>query len=89
MQGYEFKAVVEGQSPFRQKAVTVDKTCKKWPSLVRDVDALVLFANGFGVLQLLSDTGMCQMWRRVPRGRDYMAASIEILEDLYALAGCK
>lgn len=90
--GFEFKAVVEERSPFRQKQVMIRKTCGGWPMLARDIDALVLFANGFEDLirPRKDDTkDLCNLWRSVPKWKDYLATSINTVKDLYDVAGSR
>ncbi|KAF2878055.1 hypothetical protein BDV95DRAFT_663285 [Massariosphaeria phaeospora] len=90
--GFEFKAVVEERSPFRQKQVVVRKTCGGWPMLARDIDALVLFANGFEDLirPRKDDTKvLCNLWRSVPKWKDYLASGISTIKDLYDVAGSR
>lgn len=92
IQGYEFKAVVQERSPFRRKQQALDKTCGGWPTLVRDIDALVLFANGFGDLMLplpAPHPMICHSWQTVPKARDFMAARVSILKELYDVAGSR
>ncbi|OJD39051.1 pfs domain protein [Diplodia corticola] len=103
--GFEFKAVVEERSPFRLKSRPIEKTSGGWPALVKDIDALVLFANGFEDLILplttatttagsatLSTTRschpLCHRYRTVPKGLDYLAATVSALIDLYDVTGC-
>lgn len=91
IRGFEFNAVVEDRSPIREKEAEIQKTCGGWPALVRDIDALVLFANGFeDIIRPLRDKrdSLCHPWRAVPKGKDYMATSVKILEDMYKVAGC-
>jgi hypothetical protein len=90
--GFEFKAVVEERSPFRQKQASLEKTNGGWPQLVRDIDALVLLANGFEDLILPADQGntsVCRQWKRVPKEKDYLATSTKMLKELYEVAGCR
>ncbi|KAI0445764.1 hypothetical protein F4803DRAFT_107245 [Xylaria telfairii] len=89
--GYEYKAVVEDWSPMPLKELEVRKTCGGWPRLVRDVNALVLLANGFGdLIRPIGDqTGLCHQWKTLPRGKDYMAVPVKVLLGLYSLAGCR
>jgi hypothetical protein len=90
--GYEFKAVVEERSPFRQKQTLLQKTNGGWPQLICDIDALVLFADGFEDLVLPTDQGtpgLCRRWQRVPKGQDYLCTSTRMLKELYDVAGCR
>ncbi|KAF2794843.1 hypothetical protein K505DRAFT_241282, partial [Melanomma pulvis-pyrius CBS 109.77] len=92
LSGFEFKAVVEERSPFRQKQTILGKTNGGWLQLVRDIDALVLLADGFGDIILPADqgnTGLCRLWQRVPMGQDYLATSTKKLKELYDVAGCR
>jgi len=92
LQGFEFRAIVEERSSSRRKQTMVRKTSGGWPALVRDIDALVLFANGFGqILRPVLDesTRLCHRWKSVPEGKDYLATTIEVMKDLYNVAGCR
>jgi hypothetical protein len=93
IQGYEFKAVVEERSPFRRKQKSIDKTNGGWPTLIRDIDALVLFANGYqDVIRPLTPNNhqsLCCLWKSVPKWKDYLTTSVRTLKDLYDVAGCR
>ena len=91
LQGFEFEAIVEERSPMHCKRQNVRSSSGGWTSLIKDIDALVLFGAGFGDL-LQPDNeieGLCRRWLTVPRGKDYLAAPIGMLENLYAAAGCR
>ncbi|KAF7513369.1 hypothetical protein GJ744_009790 [Endocarpon pusillum] len=91
--GFEFKAVVEERSPFRRKQKTIGKTSGGWPALIRDIDALVLFAKCYeDIIRPQTNNNnqsLCSLWRTVPKGKDYLAASVKTLKDLYDVAGCR
>jgi len=90
--GFEFKAITDQISPFRLKLATIRNTSGGWPVLQRDIDALVLFANGYeDVIQPLMDQnkGLCHKWGSVPKGKDYLATSVKTLKRLYDVAGCR
>ncbi|KAF2972247.1 hypothetical protein GQX73_g1229 [Xylaria multiplex] len=91
LQGYEFKAIVESRSPLKTKQCVIEKTSGGWASLVRDIDALVLFADGFEDLirPVQGIQGLCHMWKTVPKHKDYLATTVEMLNDLYDVAGCR
>jgi hypothetical protein len=92
LQGYEYKAVVEDRSPFTLKEQELCKTSGGWPLLVRDVNALVLFADGFGEVILPTEyakSNLCRLWHSVPSNSDYLATTSKVLKDLYSVAGCR
>jgi hypothetical protein len=92
LRGYEYNAVVEDRSPFIMKEQELNKTSGGWPLLVRDINALVLFADGFGELIVPSESAkstLCRLWHSVPSNMDYMATTSRVLKDLYDVAGCR
>ncbi|KAJ8122133.1 hypothetical protein ONZ43_g1593 [Nemania bipapillata] len=87
---YEYKAIVEDWSPMPLKELGIRKTCGGWPKLVRDVNALVLLANGFGdLIRPIGNQSLCHQWKALPRELDYMAVPVNVLLSLYSLAGCR
>jgi hypothetical protein len=92
LQGYEYNAVIEDRSPFILKEQELSKTSGGWPSLVRDINALVLFADGFGEVILPTESAkskLCRSWHSMPSSMDYMATTSKVLKDLYNVAGCR
>lgn len=92
LRGYELKAIVEERSPFVMKEQELLKTNGGWPKLVRDINALVLFADELGEVLLPADerqVRLCSLWRRVPSNCDYLATTSKILVDLYNVSGCR
>lgn len=89
--GYEYMAVVEDRSPMPLKELEISKTCGGWPKLVRDVNALVLLASGFGdLIRPIDNQGvLCHQWKTLPRDKDYMAVPVDLVLGLYSLAGCR
>jgi hypothetical protein len=62
-----------------------------WSDLMTDVNAIVLFADGFGdVIRPGGElAGLCSCWRELPSGRDYLAANISILNTLQQRMGAR
>ena len=93
VRGYEFIALVEEASPFRQKEAFIKKTSAGWTTLASDTDALVLFASGFkDVLRpdpLMYPSRLCPMWRTLPKDEDYLAVGIPLLLRFYDQAGSR
>jgi len=92
LNGFEFNAVVEQHSPFRQKQSKLSNTNGGWPMLTKDIDALVLLANGFEDIIVpaaaAENKDLCRSWQRVPKEKDFLATSIPMLKRLYRRAGC-
>lgn len=88
--GWEFMSLVQDKN-HRRKEVTIAKSSGGWVDLVNDIDALVLFATGFGeIIRPVSDLGrLCHQWRSLPKGKDYLAAGVPLLELLYSEAGSR
>lgn len=88
--GWEFMSLVDEKN-YRRKEVNIAKSSGGWVDLINDIDALVLFATGFGeVIRPLRGLGrLCHHWRSLPKNQDYLAAGIPILELLYSEAGSR
>lgn len=89
--GYEFMAITEELSPYHRKQCTISKTSGGWTSLVEDCDALVLFASGFEdlICPAKDILGLCHKYGTMPKEKDYLATKVELLLDLYHVAGCR
>lgn len=91
LKGFEFNGVVEQHSPFRQKQIKLANSNGGWPLLTREIDALVLLANGFEDIIVpaaaAEDRILCRSWQRVPREKDYLATTTTMLKTLYERAG--
>ena len=87
LQGWEYMALVEGRN-FRLKEKAIMKS-NGWLQLVKDINAVILFANGFG--DVITPGGasrqVCQKWIRLPKEKDYMATTVPMLESLFREAG--
>jgi hypothetical protein len=92
LRGWEFMDLVYDRSPFRLKETYIEKSSGSWTNLARDIDAIVLFGSGFEDIIKPSEqstTGLCHAWKSVPRGKDYMTASVPMMNWLYTVAGSK
>jgi hypothetical protein len=92
LRGWEFMDLVDERSPIRQKDTYLMRSCGDWVNLVRDINAVVLFASGFeDIIQpdQGSITGLCHKWKRVPKVMDYLTASVPMLNTLYEKAGSR
>ena len=89
--GWEFRALVEDKSSFRQKEQALNKTNGGWVDLVDDTDTIVLFGNGFGevIKPVCCSSDLCSAWKVLPKGKDYLAVGCPMLETLYNEAGSR
>ncbi|RYN54274.1 hypothetical protein AA0118_g9253 [Alternaria tenuissima] len=90
--GFEFKAIVHQDAPYKLKKTNISRNHGGWSKLIEDIDALVLFANGFGDVILPageSNRDLCHKWRRVPHGQNYLATTTDMLQRLFDKAGCR
>ena len=87
--GWELMGVAEEQRHLKHKAQVLEKTAGGWHNLVKDIDAVVLFASGLGniIRPKSKSAGLCRKWRSLPTGKDYLAVCVPMLETFYAKAG--
>ena len=87
--GWELMGVVEEERHLKHKAQVLEKTAGRWYDLVKDVDAVVLFASGLGdIIRPRSESAeLCRKWRSLPKEKDYLAVCVPMLETFYAKAG--
>jgi hypothetical protein len=90
--GYEFKAIVQERGDYTLMEKRLSRNHGGWPLLVRDINALILLADGFGDLILPADehkSQLCNVWQRLPSGCDYLATTCNVLTDMYDVAGSR
>ena len=87
--GWELMDVAEEERHLKHKAQVLEKTAGRWYDLVKDVDAVVLFASGLGdIIRPRSESAeLCRKWRSLPKEKDYLAVCVSMLENFYAKAG--
>jgi len=88
IQGWEFMGLVDQKSPLQRKEAAIEDSSGGWQNLIHDVNAIVLFAQGFGeLIRPISSPGLCPRWRSLPKGKDYMASGVPLLKRLCEEAG--
>ncbi|PQE07314.1 pfs domain protein [Rutstroemia sp. NJR-2017a WRK4] len=90
LRGWEFMDVVTERSPIRLKEARIQKSHGGWIDLAQDLNAVVFFASGFeDLIKPAKESGLCHVWRRVPKDKDYLTASVSMLNTLYEEAGSR
>ena len=90
LHGWEYMSLVHEKN-YRRKEATIAKSSGGWVDLIKDVNALVLFATGLDeiIRPVTNLSKLCAPWRSLPKGKDYLAAGVPILELLYSEAGSR
>ena len=88
LHGWEYMSLVNERN-YKRKEANVAKSNGGWVDLFNDIDALVLFATGFDdIIKPVSNlSNLCRHWMTLPKGKDYLAIGVPILEMLYTEAG--
>jgi hypothetical protein len=88
LRGWEFMDVVEERSPIRLKETDIQGSNGGWIDLARDLNSVVLFGTGFeDLIRPAEGQELCHLWQRVPINKDYLTASVSMLNTLYEEAG--
>ena len=88
--GWEYMSLVHEKN-YRRKEATIAKSSGGWADLINDIDCLVLFATGLHeVIKPVSDlSNLCHAWRTLPKGKDFLAAGVPMMELLFSEAGSR
>jgi hypothetical protein len=92
LHGWEFMDIVDEVSPLRLKETPIKKTCGGWVDLATDINAIVLFASGFGDIIKPAECslkGLCHMWRAVPKEKDYLTVGATTINKLFEQSGSR
>ncbi|KAF3049244.1 hypothetical protein E8E11_008596 [Didymella keratinophila] len=83
LEGFDFMDVAASEDPLRTRSYKLQSSGKAWVDFAREIQAITLFGTGFGELLMpSSSTAMCASWREVPKGFDYLAASVSDLAEI-------
>lgn len=82
--GFDIRDIIDPCSAIRARIKHVDSWGHGWVDLITSIGTTTIFGRGFG--DLVSPTepdAQCSEWKYVPKGKDYMAASVSTLQTLY------
>jgi hypothetical protein len=83
LEGFDFCDIAYENGPIRAKATTLQSSGKGWVDMARAIDSITIFGTGFGELLLPSeDATLCAPWKTLPQNKDYLAASMQVINDL-------
>ncbi|KAN0096737.1 hypothetical protein V8E51_015542 [Hyaloscypha variabilis] len=82
--GFGFMDIVDGRSILFPRVATLKNGGRGWVDFTRSIKAIALLGSGFGDMIQPAEKAnkLCKYWTRVPTGKDYLVASISILEEI-------
>lgn len=82
--GFDILDVLTPLGPILPRIKYLDSWRYGWDDLINSIGVTTIFGSGFGSLIRPDDPeGGCKVWKFVPEGMDYMAASVSTLQMLY------
>ena len=85
LEGYEFMDIVSAKHILTRRTVGLRSNGAAWTGLTRRINAITLFGQNFGDIYKPSEnmtTLICEKWRSVPRGQEYLTVPISLLKDI-------
>ena len=89
LEGFGFRDIVEGSNPLKPRVAILQPTGKGWVPFIRSVGAVALLGKGFGeLIEPAEDANyLCNMWRNVPKNKDFLAVCTSTLEAICTQTG--
>ncbi|KAL7914184.1 hypothetical protein GGI35DRAFT_490474 [Trichoderma velutinum] len=82
--GFDIRDIIDPCSAIRARITHVDSWGHGWIDLIPSIGTTTIFGRGFGDLISPEEPhALCSEWKCVPKGKDYMAASVATLQMLY------
>ncbi|RSL55142.1 hypothetical protein CEP53_007228, partial [Fusarium sp. AF-6] len=82
--GFDVLDVVTPLGPILPRVQHLKSLGHGWIDSMPSIGVTTIFGNGFGdLIHPNLPQGLCQGWKSLPEGKDYMAASISTLQMLY------
>lgn len=87
IEGFDFVDIVYSAEEMIRRTLPLGAHGRAWLDFARAIHAITLFGTGFGqlVIPAAGSNRLCEHWSRVPKGLDYLVASVDHLEQLREL----
>jgi hypothetical protein len=85
LEGYEFMSIVSANHILTRRVINLQSNGKAWNPLVKHIHAITLFGQHFGDIYKPTEISrrlICENWKAVPQGHDYLAIPISLLKDI-------
>lgn len=86
--GFDFMDIVGDEDPLWPRVVTLSPAGAGWLDFAQVMQAVVLFGRDFGeLIRPSSDVQICDPWKSVPRGLDYLTICVSDLKEILKKRG--
>jgi hypothetical protein len=86
--GWEYLDVVNRKLHPHPRRTQLKSTCGKWPKLMREIGAVVLFGVCFQeVIRPIANGRLCPGLQFLPKGKDLLAMEVSMLQQMYWESG--
>lgn len=85
LEGYEFMDLLSAKHGIHQRRINLKGNGTAWIDLISQIHAVTLFGNNFGEVYRPTreiEGTICSDWRTVPRGHEYLALPVSLLDDI-------
>ncbi|PWY75504.1 hypothetical protein BO70DRAFT_340587 [Aspergillus heteromorphus CBS 117.55] len=87
LEGWDFDDIATDHDPSFPRVATLHPTAESWVDFVRSIQAVTLFGRGFGDILVPEGPELCNYWKRLPKGRYLIGASVADLQRVMLLGG--
>lgn len=85
MIGFDVLDVITPLGPIHPRIKYIDSWGPGWVDLITSIGITTIFGHGFGdLIRPDPNEAVCQNWKYVPKGVEYLATSVSTLQMLYA-----
>ncbi|RYP71784.1 hypothetical protein DL771_004596 [Monosporascus sp. 5C6A] len=85
LEGYELMSIVSAEHILTRRYVKLQLNGEAWIDFTKRIHAITLFGQHFGDIYKPTEglwRRICDNWRTVPRGHEYLAAPISLLQEI-------
>lgn len=86
----EYMDIVNHKLHLNPRGKRLKGTCSKWPKLIRELKAVVLFGVRFqDIIQPIATSRLCPELRTLSKGKDLLAMEVDMLQELCRDSGLR
>ena len=91
LEGFDFMDIADKDDPITPRVVVLEPSSRGLSHLTQKINAVNLFGTRFGevIVPAEGSNTVCHHWRSLPKGKDYIAATVEHLSRLHEKSPCR